>query len=146
MSSKAQWERVNGYIQLGIEEGATLAYGGKRPEHLDRGYFMEPTIFTDVRNDMRIAQEEIFGPVLCVERFSTEEEAIAIANDSIYGLNAAVWSGDLPRAMRVASRIRPAPSSSTAWATSAGTTRSAATSRAASGESSGIGASRSSKS
>ncbi|HTX07852.1 MAG TPA: aldehyde dehydrogenase family protein [Solirubrobacteraceae bacterium] len=104
--SRAQWERVSGYIRLGIEEGATLAYGGSRPPEFDRGFYMAPTIFTDVRNHMRIAQEEIFGPVVTVQRFRDEEEAIRIANDSIFGLNGAVWSGDLARGLRVASRIR----------------------------------------
>jgi aldehyde dehydrogenase (NAD+) len=104
--SKAQWERVHGYVQSGVEQGATLACGGGRPAGMERGYFMEPTIFTNVTNDMRICQEEIFGPVVTVQRFSSEAEAIAIANDSIFGLNGGVWSGDLDRAMRVAGRIR----------------------------------------
>jgi aldehyde dehydrogenase (NAD+) len=104
--SSAQWDRVKGYIDSGVEQGATPAAGGGRPLGLDRGYFMEPTIFADVRNDMRIAQEEIFGPVVTVQRFETEDEAIRIANDSIYGLNGAIWSGELARAMRVAGQIR----------------------------------------
>jgi aldehyde dehydrogenase (NAD+) len=104
--SRSQWDRVKAYIDSGVEQEARLVIGGDRPAGFDRGYFMEPTIFADVRNDMRIAQEEIFGPVVCVERFSGEEEAVAIANDSIYGLNGAVWSGDLDRGLRVASRIR----------------------------------------
>jgi aldehyde dehydrogenase (NAD+) len=104
--NRTQWERVKGYIDVGLEQGATLLAGGDRPAGLTRGHFMEPTVFADVRNDMRIAQEEIFGPVVCVQRFSSEDEAIAIANDSIYGLNGAVWSGDTARGLRVASRIR----------------------------------------
>jgi aldehyde dehydrogenase (NAD+) len=104
--SQAQWDRVKGYIDSGIEQGARLVIGGGRPADQPKGYFMEPTIFADVRNDMRIAQEEIFGPVVCVERFSTEEEAIAIANDSIYGLNGAVWSRDSAKALRVGGQLR----------------------------------------
>lgn len=106
LATKAQLHRVNGYIASGQEQGATLLYGGGRPAGLDKGYYVEPTIFTDVRNDMKIAQEEIFGPVVTVQKFSSEEQAIRIANDSIYGLNGAVWSGDLNRALRVAGRIR----------------------------------------
>jgi acyl-CoA reductase-like NAD-dependent aldehyde dehydrogenase len=104
--SQAQWDRVNGYIQDGIAQGATLAAGGRRPPALDRGYFMEPTIFSDVTNDMRIVQEEIFGPVVTVQRFSSEDEAVRLANDSIYGLNGGVWSGDLLRGIDVARRLR----------------------------------------
>jgi aldehyde dehydrogenase (NAD+) len=106
LASRAQWDRVAGYVQAGVDEGATLAYGGKRPPGLDRGFFMEPTIFTNVRNEMRIAHEEIFGPVVTVQSFRGEEEAIRIANDSIYGLNGAVWSRDVAKALRVASRVR----------------------------------------
>jgi aldehyde dehydrogenase (NAD+) len=104
--NRAQWERVHGYVQSGVEQGATLLCGGGRPAGLERGFFMEPTIFTEVTNDMRICQEEIFGPVVTVQRFSSEEEAVSIANDSVYGLNGAVWSGDLARGLRVAGRIR----------------------------------------
>jgi aldehyde dehydrogenase (NAD+) len=104
--SEAQRDRVAGYIASGIDEGAQLVAGGGRPEHLPKGYFMEPTIFAEVRNDMKIAQEEIFGPVVCVARFADEEDAVAVANDSIYGLNGGVWSGDLARGLRVAGRIR----------------------------------------
>jgi aldehyde dehydrogenase (NAD+) len=104
--SEAQRERVERYIEIGQEEGATLAAGGGRPAGLDKGWFMEPTVFTGVGNDMRIAQEEIFGPVVSVQPFSSEEEAIRLANDSIYGLNGAVWSADVARALRVAGEIR----------------------------------------
>jgi aldehyde dehydrogenase (NAD+) len=104
--SRAQWDRVKAYIDSGVEQGARLVIGGDRPADFPRGFFMEPTIFAEVRNDMRIAQEEIFGPVVCVERFGSEEEAIAIANDSIFGLNGGVWSGDIAKALRVAGRIR----------------------------------------
>ena len=104
--SSAQWDRVKGHIDSGVEHGATLLVGGKRPEHLPVGYFMEPTIFTDTRRDMRIFQEEIFGPVVVVQRFASEDEAVTLANDSIYGLNGAVGSVDLDRGLRVAARIR----------------------------------------
>ena len=106
--SRAQHERVLDYIRIGLEEGATLACGGGVPagERFERGFWIEPTIFTGVRNDMRIAREEVFGPVLCVLRYESEDEAVAIANDTIYGLAAAVWSGDKERALGVAARIR----------------------------------------
>src|SRR5207249_4245887 len=84
----------SGYIKKGVEEGAKVAVGGKRPEHLAKGYYVEPTIFVDVKNSMTIAQEEIFGPVLCVIRYKTIDDAIRMANDSIYGLGGAVWSRD----------------------------------------------------
>ncbi len=93
--SKKQMERVKGYIDLGVSEGATLLTGGNLRPDLGTGWFVEPTCFVDVRNDMRIAQEEIFGPVLVVIPFEDEEDAIRIANDSIYGLSGGVWSGDL---------------------------------------------------
>jgi aldehyde dehydrogenase (NAD+) len=104
--NQAQWDRVAGYIQSALAEGATLAYGGKRPDGFPKGFYMEPTVFTDVTNDMKIAQEEVFGPVVTVTKFRTEEEAIAIANDSIFGLNGAVWTSDLKRGLHVAGRIR----------------------------------------
>jgi len=105
--SKAQFEKVNGLIRKGIEEGATLVAGGAdRPEGLTKGYFVRPTVFADVRNDMVIAREEIFGPVLCILPYEDEDDAVRIANDSPYGLAAFVTSGDLARAYRVAKRIR----------------------------------------
>jgi aldehyde dehydrogenase (NAD+) len=104
--SEAQWNRVKGYIDSGVEQGATLVAGGDRPSGLSEGYFMAPTIFTDVRSDMKICQEEIFGPVVAVQRFRSEDEAVALANDSIFGLVGAVWSGSLERGLRVASKIR----------------------------------------
>ncbi len=105
--SDAQRERVRGYIRKGEEEGAKLVAGGaEAPEGLERGFFVRPTVFSEVRSDMTIAQEEIFGPVLSIIPYDTEEEAIAIANDSIYGLAGGVWSGDEERAKRVARRIR----------------------------------------
>lgn len=107
VASKSQLDSVTEYIQKGIDEGATLVTGGTTPpEGRNTGYFVQPTIFSDVRNDMVIAQEEIFGPVLAIIPYDTEEEAISIANDSIFGLSGAVWSGDADRAKRVAKQIR----------------------------------------
>ncbi len=102
--SAAQLERIQHYVQIGREEGAELALGGER--HGERGYFHQPTIFTGVRNDMRIAQEEIFGPVMAVLEFSSEEEAFRIANDVEYGLAAGVWTNDLNRAHRASRALR----------------------------------------
>jgi len=105
--SAAQRERVVGYIRQGIAEGATLVTGGpERPAGLERGYFVRPTVFADVRNDMTIAREEIFGPVLAIIPYEDEDDAVRIANDTIYGLSGGVWSGDPERAKRVARRLR----------------------------------------
>jgi aldehyde dehydrogenase (NAD+) len=105
--SDAQRERVRGYIRKGVEEGARLVTGGEEPpEGCERGYFVRPTVFSDVHNDMTIAQEEIFGPVLAIIPYDDEEDAIRIANDSLYGLAGGVWLGDEERAKRVARRIR----------------------------------------
>jgi aldehyde dehydrogenase (NAD+) len=106
--SAAQRERVLGYIELAVGEGARVACGGGRPDGpgFERGHWVQPTILVDVTNDMRVAQEEIFGPVLCVLRYRDEDEAIALANDTIYGLSAAVWSQDNERALAVADRLR----------------------------------------
>ncbi|MFM8266559.1 MAG: aldehyde dehydrogenase family protein [Ilumatobacteraceae bacterium] len=105
--SAAQRDRVRGFITTGIDEGATLLVGGvEAPEGLDTGYFVAPTVFSNVRRDMTIAREEIFGPVLSIIPYDTEEEAIDIANDTIYGLAGGVWSGDPDRATRVARRLR----------------------------------------
>ena len=104
--SATQRERVEGYIDRGKSEGARLITGGGRPAAFDRGYYVEPTIFADVKPKMIIAQEEIFGPVLSILPYESEEEAINIANDTIYGLAGGVWSGDSERAMRVARRMR----------------------------------------
>ena len=107
MVSQKQYERVQSYIHKGIEEGAEVLAGGEgHPEGLEAGYFAKPTVFVNVKNDMAIAQEEIFGPVLCVIAYDSEDEAIRIANDSKYGLHAAVLGTDLQRARRVASQIR----------------------------------------
>jgi aldehyde dehydrogenase (NAD+) len=103
--SKKQMDRVKAYIDLGVKEGATLLAGGELRPDRGTGWFIEPTCFVDVRNDMRIAQEEIFGPVLVVIPYEDDEDAIRIANDSIYGLSGAVC-GSLKRAMNVAKRIR----------------------------------------
>ncbi|QSE80574.1 aldehyde dehydrogenase [Rhodococcus koreensis] len=100
-----QRDRVESYIELGRTEGAEVVIGGGRPEKLDRGYYVEPTIFRNVTNDMRIAREEIFGPVLVVMPYDTIDEAIAIANDSDYGLGGGVFSPDRDRATEVARRI-----------------------------------------
>ncbi len=83
-----------------------MAIGGKKPDHLKKGFFVEPTIFTNVSNRMTIAQEEIFGPVACVIKFRTADEAVAMANDSIYGLGGAIWSRNIPEAIEIAKRIR----------------------------------------
>jgi aldehyde dehydrogenase (NAD+) len=107
MVSQKQYERVQSYIRKGIEEGAEVLAGGEgHPKGLEAGYFVKPTVFANVKNDMAIAQEEIFGPVLCVIAYDSEDEAIRIANDSKYGLHAAVLGTDLQRARRVASQIR----------------------------------------
>lgn len=106
MVTQRQRERVESYIRLGREEGAVLVTGGGRPEGYDRGWFVEPTIFTGVQSSMRIAQEEIFGPVLSVLTYNDEEEAIRLANDSAYGLNGAVFTSDLDRGVKIARRIR----------------------------------------
>jgi len=102
--SAGQLKRVQSYVEIGQAEGAELALGGAR--HGDRGYFHQPTVFTSVRNDMRIAQEEIFGPVMSVLKFSSEEEAYRIANDTQYGLAAGVWTSDLARAHRASRALR----------------------------------------
>jgi aldehyde dehydrogenase (NAD+) len=104
--SEKQRARVEGYIEKGIAEGARLVCGGGRPEGLDSGYFVQPTVFADVDNKMTIAQEEIFGPVLSVIPYDTEEDAIRIANDSVYGLAGSVWTTNVPRGIEVASKVR----------------------------------------
>jgi aldehyde dehydrogenase (NAD+) len=107
MVSQKQYDRVESYIRKGIEEGAEVLVGGEgHPKGFDAGYFVKPTVFVNVKNDMTIAQEEIFGPVLSVIAYDTEDEAIRIANDSRYGLHSAVIGTDLSRARRVASQLR----------------------------------------
>lgn len=104
--SARQRERVEGYIRIGREEGAQVVCGGGRPKHLSRGWYVEPTVFANVKNDMRIAREEIFGPVVAVIPYETEEEAIRIANDSEYGLSGTVWTSDLNRGLEIARQVR----------------------------------------
>ncbi|MCU1455736.1 MAG: aldehyde dehydrogenase, partial [Acidimicrobiales bacterium] len=105
--SDAQRTRVRGYIQKGIEEGATLVTGGpEQPEDLPTGYYVKPTVFANVSNDMTIAQEEIFGPVLVVIPYEDVDDAVRIANDTDYGLSGGVWGADQERAKGVARRIR----------------------------------------
>ena len=105
--SEVQFEKIQGLIQKGIDEGATLVAGGTgRPDGLNAGYFVKPTVFGDVNNDMTIAREEIFGPVLSILPYETEAEAIEIANDTPYGLSGYVQSGSVDHAVEVASQIR----------------------------------------
>jgi betaine-aldehyde dehydrogenase len=105
--SDTQRERVRNYINKGVEEGAELVTGGAdAPEGLDKGYFVKPTVFKNVRNDMTIAQEEIFGPVLAIIPYDDEDDAVRIANDTIYGLHAGVYGGDKEHATQVARRIQ----------------------------------------
>ncbi len=109
--SKVQFERVEGYIAKGIAEGAKVVTGGAgRPDGLTKGYFVKPTIFSNVRNDMTIAREEIFGPVLCILPYENEEQAVQIANDTPYGLAAYVWSKDNLHARRVGGKDPRRPS------------------------------------
>ena len=99
-------DRVEGYIRAGHDEGARLTVGGSRPDGFDRGFYVEPTVFADVDNGMRIAQEEIFGPVLAIIPYGDEDDAVAIANDSIFGLSGTVWGSDPERAAGVARQVR----------------------------------------
>jgi acyl-CoA reductase-like NAD-dependent aldehyde dehydrogenase len=104
--SERQRDRVEGYIAKGVDEGATLAAGGGRPKDLDRGYYVEPTVFGNVDNSSTIGREEIFGPVLSVIAAENEQDAVRVANDTIYGLNASVFTNDVDRAREVAGRLR----------------------------------------
>jgi len=104
--SRTQLDRVSEHVAVALDDGASLAVGGQPPAGLDTGFFFEPTILTDVDADSRIAQEEVFGPVLTVFRYSGDDEAVAIANNSQYGLSGAVWGGDVDRAVGVARRVR----------------------------------------
>src|SRR5690606_11050036 len=106
LNSAEHYVRVQDYITAGQQEGASLITGGARPDHLQRGYFLAPTIFDGVQSHMRIAQEAIFGPVLSVLTFSDEDEALALANDVKYGLVAGIFTSDINRAMRLARGIR----------------------------------------
>nr|WP_316627245.1 aldehyde dehydrogenase family protein [uncultured Brevundimonas sp.] len=106
LASAAQLGRVQGYLKIALDEGAVIAAGGGQPEGLGDGYYVEPTVLTGVTNDMRVAREEIFGPVVSVIPFDTEEEVVALANDSEYGLGGGLWTRDVGRAHRVARAIR----------------------------------------
>ena len=114
--SAAQLERVTGYIDIGRSEGAEVVAGGARATELGEGYFVQPTVFAGVRNDMRIAQEEIFGPVAAVIEVADVDEAIAVANDTMYGLASAVWTADVTKAHKVARGIK----AGTVWVNTAG--------------------------
>ena len=137
IANEAQFHRVQAMIEAGLGEGAKLLCGGPgRVEGFEKGFYARPTVFSDVNTSMRIAQEEIFGPVLCLIAYETVDEAVAIANDTVYGLGAHVQSQDLQQARAVASRIRAGQCSST---TRPGTRwhRSAATNAPATGASTG---------
>lgn len=104
--SKEHFERVGSYFEKGVEEGGQVLHGGGRPAHLKKGYFFEPTVIADVEPDATIACEEIFGPIVAVIPFKTEEEAIRIANNTVYGLAGGVWTRDIKRALRVAKAVK----------------------------------------
>jgi aldehyde dehydrogenase (NAD+) len=104
--SEKQRERVLGYIEAGRQQGARVATGGGRPEHLPKGWFVEPTLLVDVDNSMTVAQEEIFGPVLVVIPYEDDADAVRIANDSPYGLSGTITSGDLDHAKAIARQVR----------------------------------------
>ena len=103
--SQRQLDNAERYVALAVEEGATVAAGGQRPVGIEQGFYYEPTVLTGVTNDMRVAREEIFGPVLCVIAYEDEDEAVQIANDSDYGLSAAVWTADTARGLAMARRL-----------------------------------------
>jgi aldehyde dehydrogenase (NAD+) len=104
--AERQRSRVEGYIQLGVDEGARVVAGGSRPADLPKGWYVAPTILADADNRMRVAREEIFGPVLCFIPYEGDDEAVAIANDSSYGLSGGVWTGDPARGVQIARRLR----------------------------------------
>jgi acyl-CoA reductase-like NAD-dependent aldehyde dehydrogenase len=106
MVDEGQMDRVLGYIDIGRKEGAKVAFGGERARRNTGGFYVEPTIFDEVKNSMRIAQEEIFGPVVATIAFKDDEEAVKIANDTIYGLQASLWTRDITRAHNVARNLR----------------------------------------
>jgi aminomuconate-semialdehyde/2-hydroxymuconate-6-semialdehyde dehydrogenase len=103
--SQSHYDRVMAYVEQGRAEGAHVLIGGQRPPGLDRGYFLEPTIFTNVDNQMVICREEIFGPVVTIQPVKSEEEAIQLANDTPYGLDATIWTNDLRQAHRVSAKL-----------------------------------------
>lgn len=104
--SAAHYEKVQRYISIGKREGATLSCGGGRPAQLEKGYYLQPTVFTDVNHSMRIMREEIFGPVVCIKKFKTEKEAIELSNDSVYGLAAGIFTSNITRAQRVLPQLK----------------------------------------
>ena len=106
MVSARQRDRVESYIAKGLGDGARLTTGGGRPDHLDQGWFVQPTIFADVDNASVIAQEEIFGPVLVIIRYDGDDDAVRLANDSDYGLGGTVWTEDTERGLDIARRIK----------------------------------------
>jgi acyl-CoA reductase-like NAD-dependent aldehyde dehydrogenase len=106
LAAERQRDRVESYIKVGVEEGAELVTGGERPDGLERGWYVEPTLFANVDNKMRIAQEEIFGPVITLIPYDDVEDAIAIANDSPYGLSGAVFASDRELGEKIARRVR----------------------------------------
>ena len=106
IATRPQFDKIMSYIQVAKDEGATCVLGGKSRPDLGAGQFVEPTIFTGVKNSMRIAQEEVFGPVLAVIPFDDDAEAVAIGNDIVYGLAAAVWTRDLKRAMAMVEKLQ----------------------------------------
>lgn len=120
LANTRQRQRVENYIQIGVREGARLAAGGGRPKHLDCGFYIEPTVFGEVNNDMTIAREEIFGPVLCVIPADDEDHAVRIANDTPFGLNASVFTNDVDRAYAVARKLKSGTVGHNSWRTDFG--------------------------